>query len=218
MCLHFCLVAEVLLEDGADPDQETSRGTPLAAAAAAVRRETHPCPCVQEGRPLSNGLGWFEQADAELVKLLVQRGANCKREPNSGASPIMMAVMKNSQAVLELLLAHGADPREEDSDGRYISSRPTRCSFFRFAHWLIRLYRAPLEVAEEKGYKDLVAVMMKQMVRSDAEETLKRSKERAEQHAKCVKFPLVLEIPLLTREFDSNQGDRRGVRHATSRG
>jgi len=87
-------VAETLLRHGADPNKaDVYSWTPLMRA-------------VNEG-------------ERQIVKLLLEQGeARVNQAGENGITALHLAALKASADLVELLLAHGADPRIEDYSGR----------------------------------------------------------------------------------------------------
>jgi ankyrin repeat protein len=83
-------LVRLLLDAGADPDEQQIGETPLTLAVM----HHHP----------------------EMVLLLLERGANPDRKGQGAAYyPIHRAILNDNMPILELLLAHGADPMVRDS-------------------------------------------------------------------------------------------------------
>ena len=61
--------------------------------------------------------------DAETAKLLVEAGAKVKAENRYGVAPLSLACMNGSNAIVELLLASGADPNTTSRGGGRRSGR-----------------------------------------------------------------------------------------------
>jgi ankyrin repeat protein len=54
----------------------------------------------------------------EIVKTLLDKGADLNRQDGKGKSALMMAVAKKDADIVRLLLAHGADVSLRDNDGK----------------------------------------------------------------------------------------------------
>lgn len=86
--------AKLLLDGGADVNAENRRGaTPLHY--------------VCDPRPMLGGT-WQPQTQADLIELLVQRGARHQHVDRGGASPLHRAVRARSPAAVRQLLIAGA--------------------------------------------------------------------------------------------------------------
>lgn len=90
---HASLV-RVLLEAGADPDAVTTGGARLRPIHSAVA-----------GR------------DATAVRYLLEAGADVSVRQAGGITPLMAAAQHGDEAIVRLLLDHGADPRAPDDQG-----------------------------------------------------------------------------------------------------
>ena len=77
------------------------------------------------------------QGDAELVQLLLERGARLEAESYSGTTPLWEAVAAGHEAVVRVLVAAGADPGAKSSDSG----------------------RSVVDVAEEAGAENLIALL-----------------------------------------------------------
>jgi ankyrin repeat protein len=129
-------IAELLLENGADPNPADSRGS-LLHTLAWMRRPGAPLAGSNRPDPVGDSL--------ELTKVLLARGANpnmrvawqeipfdhddgeVKSPPNIsagrdfismvGATPFYLAAKAGDTAMMRVLLAHGADPRMPTAQG-----------------------------------------------------------------------------------------------------
>lgn len=77
---------ELLLKAGADPNEESVRGSILSAAVT--------------------------NDDVEVARMLVQHGANPDREERSGFSPLMLASSHKNASLVEMLLGAPSDPQK----------------------------------------------------------------------------------------------------------
>jgi ankyrin repeat protein len=97
---------KVLLQHGADPLLKTDFGDTALTAAA--------------------GIGWVEgvtyehsqQANVETVKLLLELGLDANAANQDGRTPLMGAAMKGRNAVVEMLVDHGARLDQRDKGSR----------------------------------------------------------------------------------------------------
>ncbi len=86
--------ARLFIEAGFDPDMKDSRGNPLLTVAV---RANYP----------------------EIVEILLEAGADVDHlSGDRGYSPLMDAAQKGDLAILEILLAHGADASIRSKDGQ----------------------------------------------------------------------------------------------------
>jgi len=80
-----------LIEQGAEVDMETGRGTALITACS--------------------------QGDCDMAALLIDKGAKPNFESRSGATPLISAVREDHSEVVKVLLQRGADPELTTADG-----------------------------------------------------------------------------------------------------
>ena len=84
-----------------------------------------------------------DQVNNDVVRLLLQRGANPNKAENGvispigGATPLILAALQDNREGAQLLLEHGALPNSADADGN-----------------------TPLHVAAKPGHKDMVKFLM----------------------------------------------------------
>ncbi|KAN0072342.1 hypothetical protein V8E54_009271 [Elaphomyces granulatus] len=98
-------VVKLLLKNGAQPDFEDEKGcTPLSRAI--------------------EGDGEYEGEHAVVVQLLLAEGV--KVNYRYELTPLSRAVEKGNEAIVQLLLTHGAQPDLEDADGQAPLSRAKR--------------------------------------------------------------------------------------------
>lgn len=114
-------VVDFLLQAGAEVNVEGDFGTPLAAAAGAVKRVP-----MKDGQPQFLSVQWtdegvFTYAPApesdvlKIVELLLKSGA----DPNLGnQKPLAEAAFKGGPTVVKALLAAGADPNHRSVHGQ----------------------------------------------------------------------------------------------------
>lgn len=113
-----------LLELGADPNPEDHAGFPPLLAALSCSRS-------RPGAPARPDV-------AEIVALLLERGADPNQRGINDYTALHMAVAEGNRAAVELLLAAGADPRQR-----------TR----------IDELETPRELAERAGLRELAALL-----------------------------------------------------------
>jgi ankyrin repeat protein len=114
-------VADFLVEAGAQVDVEGDFGTPLTAAAGAIKR----VPMV-DGQPQFISVQWtddgvftFEPAPVADVLRIVKRLLEAGADPNLGTQkPLAEAAFKGNPAVVEELLQAGADPDHRSALGQ----------------------------------------------------------------------------------------------------
>jgi uncharacterized protein len=88
-------IAEFLLDEGADVNQVAENPIRIAPIHAAVSNK-----------------------DVEMVRLLIERGADVNARQQKGFTPLQGAAGSGSIEIMDLLLAHGADLAARDDDGR----------------------------------------------------------------------------------------------------
>lgn len=118
-------VAEWLLDQGAEVNAISKNATGYTALSGAVAR-----------------------GDAEIVRLLLSRGANARHRYGTGYSPLHEAAAGGKIEILRLLLQHGADPNAATEDGQ-----------------------TPLAMAEAKGQTEAAAVLREHGAVAKAEGT-----------------------------------------------
>lgn len=84
---------EQMLADGADPNYLSDLG----------------------GTPLTWAVAWDRQ---EVVECLLRNGAEVELPARPARSPLMHAASRGNEAIVALLMAHGADPSRRDKDGQ----------------------------------------------------------------------------------------------------
>ncbi len=82
-----------MLADGADPNYLSDLG----------------------GTPLTWAVAWDRQ---EVVECLLRNGAEVELPARPERSPLMHAACRGNQAIVSILMAHGADPLRRDRDGQ----------------------------------------------------------------------------------------------------
>jgi Ankyrin repeats (3 copies) len=139
---------------------------------------------VDQGRP---GALWIAVAAhyPDIVRCLLEAGADVDAAPPvSGHTPLHVAAMRGRDELVELLLAHGADPERRDAAGR----RPldwARQNGHRSAAGLLAAAPSPVRPdgggrrathrARRPGGGPLTVVVMAHPARLDAAEGLRRS-------------------------------------------
>jgi ankyrin repeat protein len=84
---------EQMLADGADPNYLNDLG----------------------GTPLTWAVAWERQ---EVVECLLRNGAEVELPARPARSPLMHAASRGNEAIVAILMAHGADPSRKDKDGQ----------------------------------------------------------------------------------------------------
>lgn len=84
---------EQMLADGADPNYLSDLG----------------------GTPLTWAVAWDRQ---EVVECLLRNGAEVELPARPARSPLMHAASRGNEAIVAILMAHGADPSRRDTDGQ----------------------------------------------------------------------------------------------------
>ncbi|QDU40907.1 Ankyrin repeat protein [Maioricimonas rarisocia] len=137
-------VIRMLLSHGADPNRQTNENGVTVLAGLCFVNVTECVRLLLEGdadpnrgrvesgeTPLHHALAGHTHANARLVQLLIDHGADVNAKtvpavasfnlfggaPTRGESPLHRAAAYASRTVIELLLAAGADPRAEDARG-----------------------------------------------------------------------------------------------------
>lgn len=127
--------------------------------------------------------------DAEIVRTLVQHGATPDREDRSGFSPLMLAVSRNNASLVQVLLSAPADPQKaSDTDGR-----------------------SALDLAEERGFTDIVALLMKHVVRSTADATLQQSRSRTVELVHQIEREAESQLDAANREVDQLEAESKST-------
>ncbi|MBE7209947.1 MAG: ankyrin repeat domain-containing protein [Gluconacetobacter diazotrophicus] len=113
------------LEAGADPNRLDGRGyTPLilasyngheAASRLLVAGGADPDLSDGKGNTALSGVAF--KGDLVLASALIELGATVDAPNHVGRTPLMFAVMFGRTAMVELLLAHRADPHRQDGEG-----------------------------------------------------------------------------------------------------
>ena len=79
-------------------------------------------------RPCEDGTTTLHTAaregDAELVRLLIERGATVDTKTREGLTPLHKAIMYNQTPVVQLLLDKGANVETRENHGKSPSTRP----------------------------------------------------------------------------------------------
>jgi ankyrin repeat protein len=130
-------VVEYLVAKGADVNLSNKSGwTPLVYAVSLQHFETARF-LIEHGADINARFTYFQEGERtllmqavssfdrdsrdkaqEIIKTLLDRGAEVNRQDAKGKSALMMAVMKKHADIVRLLLAHGADVSLRDSDGK----------------------------------------------------------------------------------------------------
>jgi uncharacterized protein len=114
----------ILLEIGADPNAPVGDGFPPIIAALSCTRD---------------GSGGNRRTDVtEVVRLLLEFGADANQRGINDYTPLHMAVAERNLAAIQALLEHGADPELR-----------TR----------IDEYQTPLEMADASGWAEASALL-----------------------------------------------------------
>ena len=105
-------------------------------------------------------LGWSSMyGNAEITRLLLEKGADIQGKNGDGSSPLHNAVFIGSPEVVKLLLEKGANPQAKDDAGR-IPFNNTSVDWG-ITQYIVELLRIPLRPQEEitKGRKACVALL-----------------------------------------------------------
>src|SRR5437762_2374265 len=105
-------------------------------AASLAGQEACPTCVNQLGATPLHDAAW--SGNRELAAYLIEHGANVQaRHAEGGSTPLAFAVIKNDLAMVDLLLAHGADFKAADNYGA-----------------------TPLHLAADRGYRKLVDLLL----------------------------------------------------------
>lgn len=133
---------EVAVQRGIDSGllHSTGVGPPFARSAQSVRT----------GWSALHGAAWGGRP--EIVKLLVDAGANASRADRNGSSPLLLAVEQQNAETVELLLQLGATTETADNAGR-----------------------SPVHVAAEKENVQILKMLVKAGATTEAKDKLGRT-------------------------------------------
>jgi ankyrin repeat protein len=163
----------LLLNAGADLNKEGFRGSPLNTAAA-NGHETIVDMLIEAGADVNNIGSVYTVLESatmfgmdEIVRKLLAAGANPKSFTHAGHfyCPLHSAAWSGVDAYVKLLLKAGAPPDEIDSSGKAALHIACESGYERTVEILIEAGAnldvpsddgTPLEIAEEKGYTDIV--------------------------------------------------------------
>ncbi len=117
------IVTKLLLEHGADVDSKDSRGkTPLHAAIMSGKTQVAEF-LIQHGaefKPnsllddvVSNNL-----TDRDVIRLLLNNGADINHVTSQGDTPLMAAIKQNNRVLVKLLIDNGADVNKPSNAGQ----------------------------------------------------------------------------------------------------
>ena len=96
-------IAKLLLKAKADPN------------AAANHRRSTPLHYAADG--FITGPVWRENDQVQMIRCLLERGADLHRQDKNGATPLHRAVRTRSAAAVRLLLDAGSDPASKNRSG-----------------------------------------------------------------------------------------------------
>lgn len=125
--LHYCAsridpaTLEFLLDNGVPVDRLNARGeTALQLAAAEGNTENTLLLYARTASP-DRTRGFLAAVTSGVyssVEALLEQGAKVNQADREGVTPLMLAVARRHEKVVEVLLAHGADIAAEDVNGR----------------------------------------------------------------------------------------------------
>ena len=123
----------ILLERGADPSQNMRVGYPILLLAVMTRQhevarlllEAGASPNVVHPASKTSAI-WYaaRKNDIEMIRLLLQYGADVNAHGTTGLTALMEAIENNNAEMVCLLLASGADPSRTD----LVGSSPISCA------------------------------------------------------------------------------------------
>lgn len=104
--------------------------TLLAAGASVDAISRNP----QQNQPLHAALALGK--NAETVRLLLDHGAQANAAQAGGFTPIFSAAIANRRDLVEMLLAHGADPHHKSEQGKTAADFARKRGHAEMADWL----------------------------------------------------------------------------------
>lgn len=106
---------QLLLERGADPNSRTAVLSELSHFLLRTRNSTHALPELGERPPLLSIA--IMRGEVEIARHLLEAGADPNARDERGYTPLSYAALSDAPALVELLLARGADASLEMPDG-----------------------------------------------------------------------------------------------------
>src|SRR5258707_1225413 len=128
-------VIRYLVERGADATVQSKHGlTPLHLASGAPYPRCVPSPFMSKGNRWSGSLSTNY---VELVRFLLERGADATAQSKHGLTPIHLASQGGYLEVTHVLIEHGADATAQDNEGMTPLHFASERGHLEVAHFLV---------------------------------------------------------------------------------